>query len=703
MKFRILLALGAILLLIGRQSGFGQTISSNYPEFGSPGDPVTIYGSGFAPGGSPPASLVVKFNNTTDPTAGVVADNVIQAVVPSGATTGRIKVQINGGPLVQSPQNFTVVGAGPYVTDFSPDIGSAGATITLDGGHFDNATGVNFNGVPGTNFNPAQNQIQVMVPVGATTGPLTVLSSLGTSFNFTTTSNFFITPTIISISPAAAPVGTNITIIGTSFLGATNVQFNGVDAVSFVVLNNTNISVVVPTNATTGPISVTAPAASVVTTSNFIVQPRITGFTPNAGNTGTNITITGLNLFGVTSVLIGGASATFSNVQYASVGAKVPAGATNGPITIVTTNGTATSGTNLFYVPPVINSFTPTNGVPGTIVTIFGLDFLGATNVSFNGASASFSVSNNNKIVATVPNGATTGPISVAGPAGTNTSGLLFYLPPVITSFIPTHGLPGTNVTIFGTNFLGASAVKFNGTSASVFTVINNGQINTVVPSGATTGPISVVAPAGTAVSSSDFTIDAFADLSIGITDVPDPVFVTSNLTYTITVANAGPISALNVVVTNSLPVSVSLKSATASQGGVTANGNIVVANLGTLNPNASATVTLVVTPQTPGTIQDIATVSSTITDFVTGNNSQLVNTTVLPLSALSISLGNNGLILLSWPSSLTLFSLQSELSLTPPSTWSNVTIPVQTVGDQNTVTDTNLGVMKFYRLIQTP
>jgi IPT/TIG domain len=60
-------------------------------------------------------------------------------------------------------------------------------------------------------------------------------------------------------------------------------------------------------------------------------------------------------------------------------------------------------------------------------------------------------------------------------------------------------------VTINGTNFTGATSVAFNGTSAS-FTVVSSTQIS-ATPFGATTGPISVTTPGGTATSSSSFRV----------------------------------------------------------------------------------------------------------------------------------------------------------------------------------------------------
>jgi hypothetical protein len=66
----------------------------------------------------------------------------------------------------------------------------------------------------------------------------------------------------------------------------------------------------------------------------------------------------------------------------------------------------------------------------------------------------------------------------------------------------------GTEVTIKGTGFTGATAVKFNNVNAPGFTVNPTGtQITVTVPTGATTGKISVTGPGGTATSTANFTV----------------------------------------------------------------------------------------------------------------------------------------------------------------------------------------------------
>ncbi len=79
---------------------------------------------------------------------------------------------------------------------------------------------------------------------------------------------------------------------------------------------------------------------------------------------------------------------------------------------------------------------------------------------------------------------------------------------PTISSFSPTSSAVSASVIITGTNFTGANAVTFNGTSAS-YTVNSTTQITATVPSGATTGAIRVTTSGGTAISSTSFTISA--------------------------------------------------------------------------------------------------------------------------------------------------------------------------------------------------
>jgi hypothetical protein len=167
-----------------------------------------------------------------------------------------------------------------------------------------------------------------------------------------------------------------------------------------------------------------------------------------------------------------------------------------------------------FAAAPTISSFSPTSGPVGTSVTIHGNNFSGpdVASVTFNSASATFTIDNAQRITATVPAGATTGPIALTSPDGTATSSTNFTVTgagaPTITSFNPTSGPVGTSVRINGTNFTGATAVSFDNMNAPGFAVNGAGtRITVAVPTGATTGPIRVTTPSGTATSSTNFTV----------------------------------------------------------------------------------------------------------------------------------------------------------------------------------------------------
>ena len=79
--------------------------------------------------------------------------------------------------------------------------------------------------------------------------------------------------------------------------------------------------------------------------------------------------------------------------------------------------------------------------------------------------------------------------------------------PPTLTSFTPTSGKAGvTPVTINGSGFWGATAVKFNGQSAS-FKILSGTQVMATVPTAATSGKITVTTTPGTATSVASFTV----------------------------------------------------------------------------------------------------------------------------------------------------------------------------------------------------
>lgn len=182
-------------------------------------------------------------------------------------------------------------------------------------------------------------------------------------------------------------------------------------------------------------------------------------------------------------------------------------------------SGTITGGWSLDITTLEITSFTPTSGLVGEVVKITGTGFTGATTVKFGGTSAAlFTVDSDTQITATVPSGASTGPVSVTTPNGTATSTTNFVVGTfTITSFTPTSGEVGDAVKITGTGFTGATDVRFGGIAATTFTVDSDTQITATVPVGAHTGRVSVTTSKGTTSSDADFVVKHPRDVSINL------------------------------------------------------------------------------------------------------------------------------------------------------------------------------------------
>ena len=144
----------------------------------------------------------------------------------------------------------------------------------------------------------------------------------------------------------------------------------------------------------------------------------LTSFTPGSGHVGTSVTLTGSGFTWAASVTFDGVAAGFTIVSDTEITAMVPSGALSGAITVANGAGASATSTSSFLVKPAIGGFSPRSGPPGASVTIKGTAFTGASKVTFDGVAASFSVGSYGQITATVPAGATTGPIGITTPAG---------------------------------------------------------------------------------------------------------------------------------------------------------------------------------------------------------------------------------------------------------------------------------------------
>lgn len=362
----------ADLLLEAVQSSGQPSISNFSPTNGVAGTEVTINGAKFT------GVQSVKFNGL-DSDFTVNSSTRITAIVPAGATTGPIAVTTAGGTATGS-RPFTILIV-PGITSLTPSSGSAGTVVTITGANLVGATSVNFGTRAAQSFTVVSPQeITAVVPVGAQTAKVTVTTPNGSA---SSPGNFVVNtlPVISDFTPLAGPAGAQVTISGANFINVSAVSFNGVASTSVSVQSNSRLTAIVPAGASAGPIRVTTPAGTAVSSSAFVVAqtPTVAGIIPNSGPPGTVVTINGTALGSPSAVTFNGVAAeAFSGASTTQVIATVPAGASTGPVRVTTPGGAASGPVFTVLTGPANNDFANAQQVAGGSGSITGTT-MGAT------------------------------------------------------------------------------------------------------------------------------------------------------------------------------------------------------------------------------------------------------------------------------------------------------------------------------------
>ena len=229
------------------------TFSYMTPNSAGSGAPfrVSFHGSGFVPGAEVGVVLVNAGFISIGPTT-FVSPTELTALVRVRATAAPVTCYLylnnplpGGGSTSSAPypgnMTFTVVPAAPVITSFSPTIGPVGTTVEIRGYNLSLLTAspaVFFNGLRITQpptLTPDENVVTYRVPVGATTGPITLTNINGT---FTTSVPFVVPPvffedfetgTKTSYIPASVPLFTMGWTLAEALIGTTAGvdKFNG--------------------------------------------------------------------------------------------------------------------------------------------------------------------------------------------------------------------------------------------------------------------------------------------------------------------------------------------------------------------------------------------------------------------------------------------------------------------------------------------
>ncbi len=545
-----------------------QTVTGVSPDAGAAGPGgehmVTITGSGFT------GATDVFFGNTDvsstsypclSSPAGCfsqVSDTEIDADTPVGPS-GTVDVTVNSGTAnapqddyayfdpptvtnVESPQqqgasgitvigtNFSYPGVSPFASGVSEvDLVPTGAGSTVA------ITNVCASGGQANCFLASDDtDLTINLPNSMTAGQYDtrVLTPGGTS---ATSSNDLLTvlppgPALTTLSPSTGSTagGIPVTLTGTNFTGATDVNWGAVDisticgtGTCFSVDSDTQITVNnIPGHAAGGvPVTVTTGTgtSNSKTYTYTTPGPALTTLSPSTGSTagGIPVTLTGTNFTGATDVNWGavdisticGTGTCFSVDSDTQITVNNIPGHAAGDITVTVTTGTGTSNskTYTYTTPgPALTTLSPSTGstAGGIPVTLTGTNFTGATDVNWGavdisticGTGTCFSVDSDTQItVNNIPSHAA-GDITVTVTTSQGTSGGKPYTyvtpPPTLTTLSPTSGpTAGANpVTLTGTNFNGATDVNVGSSdlnpcgSGACFTIDSSTQITVTMP-----------------------------------------------------------------------------------------------------------------------------------------------------------------------------------------------------------------------------
>ena len=319
-------------------------------------------------------------------------------------------------------------------------------------------------------------------------------------------------PVISSLSPTSGPVGTAITITGTSFgatQGDSTLLLNGAP-LTVTSWSDTQIAAIVPLTATSGAVTMQVDVWPGNSNQTFTVTAaRLDRVTPSIGGAGDVVVLNGLGFLSsqlVNSVSFNGVYAPIVSWSNSSIIAIVPAAVTTGPVQVLV--GGIASNSQTFTLSGIkIQALSPTLGEPGTTLTISGSGFgqtQGASSVVINNQPLTITSWSDGTIVGMVPFGAVTGSVYVSIGSSESNANLVFtVISPAINALSPTYGSIDTLVSISGSGFgitQGASTVLFNGV-ASQPTYWSDSQVVAPVPPSATTGPVIINANGLTSLS----------------------------------------------------------------------------------------------------------------------------------------------------------------------------------------------------------
>jgi hypothetical protein len=419
----------------------------------------------------------------------------------------------------------------PTASNVSPSSGRSGDQITINGQFYSVAASdvkVSFSGVQASLVSVSPTQIVVTVPSGigaADNSQISIQVSLAGQ-NLSLPYNFTILANYKDYSPKSGPLGTAITFTGDN-LPSNYYYYNQSITVLFgtasEILNNYYASATVPNNVTTNnfQISVTENGKTFALPGTFnVTAPTITSMSPASGLPGSTVTVTGTNFptsYGNITATLGSESVTANPYSSNQFSFTVPTDLSPGNYTFTLQAGpnSIAAPTKFTVTAPSISSFSPSSGPIGSQVTLTGNFLTGQYyTVNFGSFTTSAYVSSSNTLVVNVPSGIPAGALKISVVIGGQTitaPGSFTVTTPTITSFSPTTGVAGSQVTITGTGFNSAyygTSVSFGTINAGIVSITTT-SITVTVPSNTGNGAMKIIVNSAgqTVTSTNNFTV----------------------------------------------------------------------------------------------------------------------------------------------------------------------------------------------------
>lgn len=335
---------------------------------------------------------VIFANKKTVPSSAFVSQTQtkIEVKVPDDAQTGLIVISngLSDPILVESATALEVTL--PTVSQISPTPVKAGTTLTIEGADLDLTREITFSGGSKVSSfaSQATDKIELTVPADAKDGSLRL--AVASLVEVTTTQTVEMkVPTISGIAPNPVKNGADITVNGTDLDLVTGASFGGGKSGSVQPGSATQITISVPDDASSGPVTLhTAAGKSVASASSLImVKPAISGMSPLDIQFTKELTISGNDLDLVVKVKFsGGTEAAPTSAALNELKVNVPVGTSSGPITLVAKNGDEVNSAQMLNILPstsaTITSM-PSQAKPGEMINIEGENLDEVTEIVF--------------------------------------------------------------------------------------------------------------------------------------------------------------------------------------------------------------------------------------------------------------------------------------------------------------------------------